>query len=130
MSKILRLTVLTCFFWVVFNCTALVDSSEFYKNQTTAFTFDNPLAITTINQEAYTITVIFPFGTDVSMLVPVITHTGYGISPTLEVSQDFSSPMAYQVIALDKSIQTSNAMYCNTKDVAWRRRNSLMFFLI
>ncbi|WP_282133519.1 PKD domain-containing protein [Cellulophaga baltica] len=52
------------------------------------------------------ITVELPEGTDVTALVPVITHTGTSISPESETSQDFSSPVIYTVTAQDQTIQT------------------------
>jgi PKD repeat protein len=52
------------------------------------------------------ITIELPEGTDVTALVPVITHTGTSISPESETSQDFSSPVIYTVTAQDQTIQT------------------------
>jgi Leucine-rich repeat (LRR) protein/putative cell wall-binding protein len=45
------------------------------------------------------INVTVPHGTDVTSLVPVIAHTGTGISPT--GAQDFTSPVTYTVTAED-----------------------------
>ncbi|WP_165750482.1 PKD domain-containing protein [Cellulophaga sp. Z1A5H] len=51
------------------------------------------------------ITIELPEGTDVTALVPAITHTGASISPESETSQDFSNPIIYTVTAQDQTIQ-------------------------
>ncbi len=47
------------------------------------------------------ITATMPYGTDITTLVPLITHTGAGISPASGVSTNFSSPVEYTVTAGD-----------------------------
>ncbi len=49
------------------------------------------------------ISVVMPAGTDLSSLIPSITHNGASISPT--GAQDFSSPVVYTVTAADATIQ-------------------------
>jgi hypothetical protein len=50
------------------------------------------------------ISVIVPYGTDVTSQMPDITHSGVSISP--EGEQDFSSPVQYTVTAEDDSTKT------------------------
>ncbi|MBF0407394.1 MAG: DUF5018 domain-containing protein, partial [Candidatus Riflebacteria bacterium] len=71
----------------------------------TAFNFSNPSVTGVINESAKTISLTVPFGTDVSALVPTITHSGSSISPNTGVSQDFTSPVTYTVTAGDSSTQ-------------------------
>jgi hypothetical protein len=69
----------------------------------TAFSFSSPAAIGTIDEDGKTITVIVPYGSDVTSLVPTITYTGKSINPDSEVSQNFSNQVAYTVTAEDDS---------------------------
>lgn len=52
-----------------------------------------------------TILVWFPPGTNVSNLIPTIEFTGKSISPGSKVPGNFSSPVAYEVIAQDGTSQ-------------------------
>ncbi|MGA2781693.1 MAG: hypothetical protein ABSF13_07205 [Smithella sp.] len=70
----------------------------------TAFTFPTSTA-TTINEVTHTITVIVLLGTDLTTLVPTITHTGASINPVSGVAQDFTSPVTYTVTAADSTTQ-------------------------
>jgi hypothetical protein len=58
-----------------------------------------------INEEAKTIALTVPFGTDVTALVPTIVHTGASVSPASGATQDFTSPVNYTVTAEDTSTQ-------------------------
>ena len=71
----------------------------------TAFNFTTPAAIGTINEAVHTITVYVPFGTNVTALVPTITHNGVSVSPSSGVAQDFTNPVTYTVTAADTSMQ-------------------------
>ncbi len=51
------------------------------------------------------IDITVPFGTDVTALVPAITHTGANISPASGVAQNFSAAVVYTVTAADTSTQ-------------------------
>jgi hypothetical protein len=51
------------------------------------------------------IAITVPFGTDVTALVPTITHNGVSISPNSGVARDFTNPVAYRVTAADASTQ-------------------------
>ena len=92
--------------------TAKVDVSgqaEFVDLQptVTAFSFNGftPNVTGTINEASKTISLTVPFGTDVTTLVPTITHTGASISPNTGVAQNFTSPVEYTVTAADSTTQ-------------------------
>jgi uncharacterized repeat protein (TIGR02543 family) len=71
----------------------------------TAFNFTTPTATGVINSTAHTITVNVPFGTDVTGLIPTITHSGASISPASGVAQNFTNEVTYTVTAADGSTQ-------------------------
>jgi hypothetical protein len=73
----------------------------------TAFGFAplDPDVVGVINEEAKTIALTVPFGTDVTALVPTIVHTGASVSPASGAAQDFTSPVNYTVTAEDTSTQ-------------------------
>ncbi|KKP51745.1 hypothetical protein A3K01_03975 [candidate division WWE3 bacterium RIFOXYD1_FULL_43_17] len=66
----------------------------------------NSLGITgIINENEHTISLVVPYGTNISSLLPTITHTGEMVSPPSEVAQDFSSPVTYTVTAVNSTTQ-------------------------
>jgi hypothetical protein len=67
----------------------------------TAFSFTSPAATGTISGTAIAVTV--PYGTDVTGLIPTVTHTGASYTPT--GAQNFTSPVTYTVTAADGSTQ-------------------------
>ena len=68
----------------------------------TAFTFlTTPVSIGIIDEEAKTISVEVPFGTDVKNLTPTIIYAGKSCTPT--GAQNFTGPVTYTVTALDDS---------------------------
>ncbi|OGK07198.1 MAG: hypothetical protein A2W80_11975 [Candidatus Riflebacteria bacterium GWC2_50_8] len=71
----------------------------------TAFSFSSPAAVGIIDEVTRTVAISVPFGTDVSALVPVITHTGVSIFPDTGVAQNFSSPVTYRISASDGRTQ-------------------------
>ncbi len=71
----------------------------------TSFTFDDPAATGIINETSHTIAVAVPYGTDVTSLVPAITHTGASISPASGTARDFTNAVVYTVRAADSSTQ-------------------------
>ena len=73
----------------------------------TAFNFNGltPNVIGTVNEGAKTIALTVPYGTNVTSLVPIITHTGASLSPNTGVPQNFTSPVTYTVTAADSSTQ-------------------------
>ncbi len=73
----------------------------------TSFNFGGltPGVAGTINETNKTVSLIVPYGTDVTNLVPTITHTGSSVSPNSGVAQDFTSLVTYQVTAADGTTQ-------------------------
>ena len=73
----------------------------------TAFNFNGltPNVTGTVNEGTKTIALTVPYGTDVTALVPAITHTGASVSPNTGVAQNFTSPVTYTVTAADSSTQ-------------------------
>ena len=69
----------------------------------TAFSFETISAIGIINENAKTISVTVPFGTNVSNLRPAILHTGKSISPNGSVN--FNSPVIFTVTASNNTTQ-------------------------
>lgn len=87
--------------FVITGCSTDADIKSAAK-AITAFTFPTSLE-TTINENAHTIAVKMPYGTDVTALTPTITHTGVSISP--QGPQNFSSPVNYVVTAANGTTQ-------------------------
>src|SRR5512143_41732 len=92
----------------------------------TAFSFTSPAATGTINENAKTITVTVPFGTNVKALVAAFTTTGANVKvgSTAQVSgttpNDFTNPVSYIVTAAD----SSTAMYAVTVNIAANPANA------
>ena len=64
----------------------------------------------TINQTNGTISVVMPYGTDVSKLVPVISGNNItDMTPGSGVMQDFSKPVTYTVTLTDGTVKTYTA---------------------
>lgn len=60
-----------------------------------------------IDETDHTISVVVPFGTDITELAPtVIVSSGASVSPDNNVAQNFTNPVIYTVTAEDKSTQT------------------------
>lgn len=70
----------------------------------TAFNFAVPAVAGVITGTSIAVTV--PFGTDVTSLSPVVTHTGAGISPALDSAINFTSPVAFIIAAADSTTKT------------------------
>ncbi|MBR2567113.1 MAG: S-layer homology domain-containing protein [Paenibacillus sp.] len=70
-----------------------------------AFNGLTPTVPGTVNEAAKTIALTVPYGTDVTTLVPTITHTGASVSPNSDIAQDFTNPVTYTVTAADSSTQ-------------------------
>jgi len=82
----------------------------------TSFTIPSQVGATVINETAHTIGMTMNFGTNVTALVPAITHTGSSISPESGVVGNFSSPKKYTVTAADSSIQEYTVTVSFTED--------------
>ncbi|HBM45802.1 MAG: Ig domain protein group 2 domain protein [Parcubacteria group bacterium GW2011_GWF2_38_76] len=70
-----------------------------------SFSISSQVGTTTINQTTHTVSMVVPFGTDVTAFSPTITHTGLFISPSGGTAQDFTTPQTYTVTAIDSSTQ-------------------------
>lgn len=70
----------------------------------TAFGFTVPAVTGVITGTNIAVTV--PFGTNVTSLSPVVTHTGTGISPALDSAIDFSAAVTFIVAAADSTTKT------------------------
>ncbi|MBF0410532.1 MAG: DUF5018 domain-containing protein, partial [Candidatus Riflebacteria bacterium] len=71
----------------------------------TSFTLVSPQAIGIINETNKTVALSVPFGTNVTSLIPTITHTGSTILPGTGVAQNFTNPVTYTVTATDGTTQ-------------------------
>ncbi|MBF0410531.1 MAG: DUF5018 domain-containing protein, partial [Candidatus Riflebacteria bacterium] len=71
----------------------------------TAFNFADLSVTGVINESAKTVTLSVPYGTNVTALVPSITHTGSSVSPNTGVAQNFTNPVTYTVTAANSSTQ-------------------------
>jgi hypothetical protein len=101
---------------VTYTVTAADSSTQIYKvtvkvalnsaKAITAFTFATPAATGVITEAAHAITITVPYGTNVTSLIPTITHTGASVSPASGTAQDFNNPVTYTVTAADSSTQT------------------------
>ena len=88
----------------VFGCDFTAQSTQ-TLHAITAFTIPNQKGSTVINEVVHTITVIMPFGTNVSALVPTITIEGASVSPLSGVANNFTSPQTYTVTAVNATTQ-------------------------
>ncbi len=97
----------------------------------TSFSFNglSPAVNGVINETLKTINVIVPNGTNLSNLVPIVTHTGASISPASGVGANFSSPVNYTVTAENGTVQaytvTVTAAPNTTKAISAFNFNSL-----
>ena len=73
----------------------------------TVFNFNalTPAVIGTVDEAAKTVALTVPFGTDVTILTPTITHNGSSVAPLSGVANDFTVPATYTVTAADASTQ-------------------------
>jgi fibronectin-binding autotransporter adhesin len=78
-----------------------IGAYEYCPKDITAFAFASPPAVGTFN--GTNIYVVVPFGTDVTTLVPTITHTGISVNPGNGVAQDFTNNVIYTVTGVDGS---------------------------
>jgi hypothetical protein len=79
---------------------------------TEILTFDfnglTPAVVGVVNATSHTVSLIVPFGTDVTALIPtIVTSCGTTISPESGVAQDFTNPVTYTVTATD-GVTTQN----------------------
>jgi PKD repeat protein len=92
----------------------------------TAFTIPSQVGGTVINETAGTIAITMPFGTNVTALIPTITHTGASINPASGVPQNLTNPIGYTVTAADASAK----VYTVTVTVALNPAKSITAFTV
>ncbi len=95
--------------------TALTDSGQQFsytwtfniRPEISNFKFEGlePIVEGLVDEEAKTVTLSVPYGTDINALVPTIAHTGVSIAPNTGIAQDFTNPVTYTVTAEDASTQ-------------------------
>jgi uncharacterized repeat protein (TIGR02543 family) len=90
----------------------------------TAFNFTTPAVTGVIDNTAHTITVNVPYGTDITSLIPTITHTGASVSPESGVLHNFTNAVTYTVTAADGTTQD----YTVTVNVAANPAKSITSF--
>jgi hypothetical protein len=73
-----------------------------------------------------TISLTLPFGTDVSSIAPVITHTGTSIQPASGQARNFSTPQTYTVTAQDGTTRE----YTVTVTIARSSAQSITGFIL
>ena len=84
-----------------------------------ALSFEGVVQGATVNMNGTNISVIVPFGTDITALAPTITlPKGATVSPASGVKQDFTKPVTYTVTAEDGSKQTFTVTVTVTKGIA------------
>jgi len=63
----------------------------------TSFGFASPYAVGSVDEANHTVSITVPYGTSVTTLTPVITHSGKSISPASGKRVGFASPVTYTV---------------------------------
>ncbi len=94
-----------------------IGAYEYASKNITAFSFASPAATGVIN--GTNISVNVPYGTDVTGLVPTITHTGASVNPNSGVAQNFTAPVVYTVTASDATTKayTVTVTSCDANSV-------------
>ncbi|WP_282144203.1 beta strand repeat-containing protein [Cellulophaga baltica] len=97
---------------VEYMVTAADGSTQMYSVTVTAPALSSDKAITAFTIggvngtiSGTNISVTLPAGTNVTALIPNVTHTGISVSPLPNVVQNFTNPVAYTVTAADGSTQ-------------------------
>jgi hypothetical protein len=78
---------------------------QIFSKTITAFSIPGQINEAIIDQNARTIILTMPYGTDLSSLVPVIAITGTSVNPDSGTANDFSVVRTYTVTAADGSTQ-------------------------
>jgi hypothetical protein len=84
----------------------------------TAFNFITPPATGIINETNHTIMIGVPYETDVTSLIPSITHTGASISPLSGAARNFTNFVIYTVTAADSSTQNYTVTVCKLPEIS------------
>jgi hypothetical protein len=72
-----------------------------------SFNFNSlsPTVTGTVDENAHTVSLTVPYGTNVTSLSPTISITGASVSPSSGSAQNFTNPVTYTVTASDSSTQ-------------------------
>ena len=92
----------------------------------TSFGFLSPNTVGTIDEENHAISVTVPWGTSLTTLTPIITHSGNSITPESGERTDFSHPVLFTVTAENGTIQE----YTVTVNVAPNPANTITSFTL
>jgi hypothetical protein len=84
----------------------------------------SPTVTGTVDENAHTVSLTVPYGTNVTSLSPTISITGASVSPSSGSAQNFTSPVTYTVTASDSSTQA----YTVTVNVASNTSTSITSF--
>lgn len=92
----------------------------------------SPEVVGSIDQENFIITASVPFGTSISNLAPLIAISPKAtVSPASGVSQDFTNPVSYIVIAEDSSAQNYEVrINVNSQPVVNNKSNQSKYIII
>ena len=85
--------------------TVIVEVASNTSKAITAFSFSNSTS-TVIDTLAKTIVVNVPFSTEVTALVPILSHSGTSVSPASGAAQNFTKSVTYTVTAADGTTQS------------------------
>ncbi|MBN2041089.1 MAG: CotH kinase family protein [Spirochaetes bacterium] len=96
-GKTCRVSLILAGFFIFFSLMAC--STEDRGRTISQFRFDSLSINGFINETDKTILAVVPPGTDITSLVPKISHEGESIRPESQVEQDFSNPVVYKVKA-------------------------------
>ena len=102
MKRIIVGIILVAMISMLMSC-LVVDTPKSNSKAISTFTLLSPPATGTINDSNHTIVVAVPIGTDVTSLVPTISHTGESISQASGEAINFTNPVVYTVTAADSS---------------------------
>jgi hypothetical protein len=75
------------------------------EKEITGFYFTQPMAVGVIDEDAHSIMVKVPYGTDLSALEPTVFYKGVSLDPVSGAARNFSSPVIYNVKARNGTVQ-------------------------
>ncbi|TAL37246.1 MAG: hypothetical protein EPN93_06025 [Spirochaetes bacterium] len=90
----------------------------------TAFSIDGLSASGIISEAGHSIAIYVPNGTDLTALVPTITHTGASINPASGTAQDFTGQVTYTVTAVNGSMQDYIVTATKTVSITFEKNDT------
>lgn len=96
----------------------------------TSFKFSalTPEVTGTINEADSTIKLFVPAGTDLTALVPTVTHTGASVNPASGAANDFSSPQVYTVTASNSATRSYTVTVDFNTSIREEGENTFLIF--